>query len=365
MAPEVLTSRGAATGRRGSGRSSDSTLARRMLPAVEWTLVLTILALPWLDLALGDRLWILGPLASVHVYLSGLPAVLGLVVLASRTHRRRHRALVLAVLGFGLLHVPHAVPVWSSPAVGPTLRLMTWNVQATRGETDVLLSAIDRADPDVLALQEVVSERAAPDGLLVRLRERGWTCEFEGYFAERRWSGIALCATEAVEIRRSVRRTYHERGRWSYLFSELEIRGRVVNLVIPHFLAYRIREEDPWRRPALFLERVSRTVRWHRQEATALLDLVSGFEDPTFLVGDFNSTPWQAMHLSLRRRFRDAWATKGTGFGSTFRFFVPLRIDFVYVPPRARVVRVETGSFGSSDHRPVVAEVELSSLDSR
>lgn len=81
---------------------------------------------------------------------------------------------------------------------------------------------------------------------------------------------------------------------------------------------------------------------------------------PTLVAGDFNTPPQSPLHRALGPRLRDAFAEAGHGFGYTWPSVLPgLRIDYVFVSPEWRVRSCRVGPALGSDHRPVVAEVEL------
>jgi endonuclease/exonuclease/phosphatase family metal-dependent hydrolase len=87
---------------------------------------------------------------------------------------------------------------------------------------------------------------------------------------------------------------------------------------------------------------------------------------PVVVVGDFNDRPVSVVHSELRRHFVDAFRTAGAGDGSTFQYGpVRLRLDHIYASQGVQVVACAVRRSGlaavASDHRPLVAEIELSS----
>lgn len=83
---------------------------------------------------------------------------------------------------------------------------------------------------------------------------------------------------------------------------------------------------------------------------------------PVLFGGDFNDTPGSRTYLAMSRTFDDVWAKVGEGDGFTIPSSAPAkRIDYLWIrkgsslrPLRAWVPETE-----ASDHRPLVAEVEL------
>jgi endonuclease/exonuclease/phosphatase family metal-dependent hydrolase len=82
------------------------------------------------------------------------------------------------------------------------------------------------------------------------------------------------------------------------------------------------------------------------------------------VMGDFNDRPIPVVHRSLRKHFTDAFRASGRRWGPTFHFGpIPLRLDHIYVSGGIRVLdcRVRNDELArvSSDHRPVIASVEV------
>lgn len=79
----------------------------------------------------------------------------------------------------------------------------------------------------------------------------------------------------------------------------------------------------------------------------------------TIIAGDFNMPPRGVVYRRIAGQYRNAFSA-GNGFGYTYRSSLPvLRIDHIFLSPDLRPVRCRTIGTRVSDHRPVVAEVEL------
>ena len=85
---------------------------------------------------------------------------------------------------------------------------------------------------------------------------------------------------------------------------------------------------------------------------------------PVVVMGDFNDRPISVVHRKLRKHFTDAFSASGKRWGPTFKFGpIPLRLDHIYVGGGIRVldcrVRDDELARVASDHRPVIASVEV------
>ena len=107
-----------------------------------------------------------------------------------------------------------------------------------------------------------------------------------------------------------------------------------------------------------------RVLQRNRMLSEAIL-LSKDLRHPVVLMGDFNDSPISVVHRRLRRHFTDAFAAAGTRWGPTFNLGpIPIRLDHIYCSPTIRVLdcRIRSDELArvASDHRPVVASLEVS-----
>ncbi len=275
-----------------------------------------------------------------------------------RRRFRRHIPAFLASLVFFGLYGGQMLPTFGHDGQG--LVVMTYNVQRERQGATALAAVIGQEQPAVVALQEANRPRQDRQDLTSQLEDNlGFTCRYRAYYEERPAAGITVCVEPGIELMNVQRRTYHDAGKWSYFFAEARYQGRTVNVVVPHLLAFRISGSDPVRDHRWVWSRLTKTARWHQKETDALLELIKTFKDPTIMAGDFNATPGQAHHVRIRRSMTDTFAEAGIGMGTTYRFWLPIRIDYIYVSRDFEVLNAHVGPWGPSDHRPVIARILL------
>lgn len=105
-----------------------------------------------------------------------------------------------------------------------------------------------------------------------------------------------------------------------------------------------------------------------RTQVAEMLDILGRTRDPVILMGDLNAPPDAPELAPLLRWLRDAWeagrgrtgARDGTAAGLTYPAGAPTkRIDYVLVSPAFRVLNARVEDTRASDHRPVVASLEV------
>ena len=226
------------------------------------------------------------------------------------------------------------------------LRIVTYNVRSLRDDRAAVVRTLRAIDADVACIQEAPRFVRWRSKCAALARESGLLYVAGGGTA----GGTAMLAAQRVDVS----------GALAYSLSRtprLHRRGAV---------AARIHKAGAWCTVAsihLGLDADERSR--HRRE---ILGLVERYAEPvTILGGDINEWPdgptWQA----LAAEFTDAGGAEGV---ATFTAGNPRhRIDAVFVRGPATVLSYEVVDGADarigSDHRPVVAELELPVVDSR
>jgi endonuclease/exonuclease/phosphatase family metal-dependent hydrolase len=98
--------------------------------------------------------------------------------------------------------------------------------------------------------------------------------------------------------------------------------------------------------------------------ARELTDWLGGVEGPVVVGLDLNEGPESGAARWLAGRLYDAFAHAGRGSGETFPARIPTaRIDYLFTSEAVRPLRAWVSTtpdvVTASDHRPVIADVEL------
>lgn len=218
-------------------------------------------------------------------------------------------------------------------------RILTYNVRSFRGDKDGLIRVVGESDPDVLCLQE------APKHMLWRNACASFARRADLLYVAggRPTGGTAIFTPVRVdvrgvrELRLSKTPSLTSRG---MVIASLSKGAAVVSVASVH----------------LGLDAAERAR--HLTEITGMLDPAP----VTVLAGDINEEPGAPTWARLTTEFADAGAADPA---PTFPARRPdRRIDAIFVRGDAKVVRCEVldtpGADVASDHRPVVADVEVS-----
>lgn len=79
----------------------------------------------------------------------------------------------------------------------------------------------------------------------------------------------------------------------------------------------------------------------------------------TIICGDFNNTAFSWIYRQLKEGKNDAFNIAGEGFGKTYEYKFPFRIDFILVDKKIEINYFKTYTQKYSDHYPIMARLQL------
>jgi endonuclease/exonuclease/phosphatase family metal-dependent hydrolase len=216
------------------------------------------------------------------------------------------------------------------------IRVGTWNVRGLRGGVPAVASVVRTEELDLLLVQESGPRRrlrALGDAL-------GWTvCADPWTFPRRRVKNAVLAKGSSRGV---VRSRLHRFRDSSILYP----RGILIAELDDGLTASSIHLglSGPER---------GRHIREYLQMAEAR-------SARAILGGDLNARPEEGGPSTLAGRATDCWRAVGEGDGATFPAEAPTaRIDYLFVGEAIRPLRAWTAGGAVSDHRMVVAELEI------
>ena len=224
-----------------------------------------------------------------------------------------------------------------------TLRVLSYNVLSLRRGTDRVAAVIRACAPDVVCVQEAPrflfwrrKARALAKAAGLRVVTGGRPAAAVMVLAR---PGLEVVATRDVKLPWRLPR--HRRG---LAVAVLRVGGEDVAVASTH----------------LSLDAAER-----RAQAGLVLRHLGSLPAPAVLGGDVNETPEHQAWRALAEALPDAYAVAPDGDGATMSAARPTRrIDGIFVDRRLRVVSCGVpdvrGLADASDHRPVLAVVDLS-----
>ena len=80
---------------------------------------------------------------------------------------------------------------------------------------------------------------------------------------------------------------------------------------------------------------------------------------PYIIAGDFNNTPYSYIYQEFSQNTIDAFTEVGSGYGKTYNFIVPVRIDYVLGHPSIKFTSYQEFKKEYSDHYPILTKFQL------
>jgi endonuclease/exonuclease/phosphatase family metal-dependent hydrolase len=218
------------------------------------------------------------------------------------------------------------------------VRVGTYNVQSFRAGADAVAEVIGPEQPDVLLVQECGSRRA--------LRRLAQTLDMGVESTHRPFGRVR----NAVLFRSPWRAGAVQVGRFSPMGRAL-LRG---------FIAVHLRRAGvPFVAVSVHLGLVPREREAHARELT---DFLSGLDDPVVVGVDLNEETEAPAARWIGERMFDVCRRPEERALLTFPGRIPTaRIEFIFVSAQVRPQRawVPVGPVTASDHRPVLADLEV------
>jgi endonuclease/exonuclease/phosphatase family metal-dependent hydrolase len=220
------------------------------------------------------------------------------------------------------------------------VRLAAYNVRSLRSGSESVARAIEPEAPDVALLQECGSTRA-----LGRLARR---------------LGMEFASSHRLFSR--VRNAVLFRPHWRLVATDVRDLSRQGRTLRRGFIAVHLRREG-YRLTAVSAH-LGLSPAERQRHARELTDHLAGVQGSLVLGADLNEGPEGPAARWMAERLYDLFAQSGEGAGETFPAPRPIaRIDFLFggdgVRAAAAWVPASPVLSRASDHRPVVADVDI------
>lgn len=306
---------------------------------------------------LGQLLWPLQVIQALGLWLY-LPMVM--LGIANCCWNRRALVwlfvpLVAFVIEYGWCFWPNR-PIVATSQPPPSLRFMTWNLNFRNTDVAVIAASIETEQPDAIALQEMNLEVKA--NLPARLQARYPYQQIVPAYAPIRFAELAIFSRFPIEPTGEATLNRVQEVR-------LHVGDRPLTVYNVHIPVPQIRslQVGPMPLPMGFepAERQAGFGRlWQHLQQTD--------NRSTVVLGDFNSADRAGNYQRLRGVLQDAFRERGWGFGLTypaqpkvgpFPWDPIVRIDYIFHGAGLQAIAARTGESPSSDHRYVVADLQL------
>ena len=105
------------------------------------------------------------------------------------------------------------------------------------------------------------------------------------------------------------------------------------------------------------LSRLKTTFKTQASQTEQFLAHEENWKGKKIILGDFNNTAYSWVYRKIKSNKKDAFLEAGNGFGKTFNYWFPMRIDFVLTSTDFEINQFKTFDVKFSDHFPILANI--------
>ncbi|CAI8167916.1 MAG: Uncharacterised protein [Polaribacter sp. SA4-10] len=105
------------------------------------------------------------------------------------------------------------------------------------------------------------------------------------------------------------------------------------------------------------LNRISASFKKQVYQTELFLEHEQNWNGKIIISGDFNNTAYSWVYKQILSNKKDAFISAGKGFGKTYNYFLPTRIDFIITNKNAIINTFKTYSVDYSDHYPIMSKI--------
>jgi endonuclease/exonuclease/phosphatase (EEP) superfamily protein YafD len=244
-------------------------------------------------------------------------------------------ATAWSMFGVVSVYLPAAQP----PAGPQKIKIMSFNVLANNGLSQMVFERIREADPDVVTILEFNGSWQE--------KLQGLEKEYPYQILEPRWHGygVAIFSRYALSNTRLHQLTADETD-VPVLITDVSSGDTTIRLFAAHLFS-----PTNWQRLAL-----------RNRQLREIAKLVNTSRQPTIVMGDFNGAPWSVFLNDFLRTTGLRDSRQGFGFQASWHTAFPLLrvpIDQAFVSDEVCVHDRYVAERAGSDHFPVVFEVSV------
>ncbi|QNM86182.1 endonuclease/exonuclease/phosphatase family protein [Polaribacter pectinis] len=105
------------------------------------------------------------------------------------------------------------------------------------------------------------------------------------------------------------------------------------------------------------IKRVSNSFKKQADQLELFLAHEKQWKGKKIICGDFNNTAYSWVYNQISKDKKDAFVEAGKGFGKSYNYWFPMRIDFILTDNRAIINQFNSPTVKYSDHFPVLSKI--------
>lgn len=236
------------------------------------------------------------------------------------------------------------------------LKVMSYNVRLfnhynwnkDKNTASNIFNFINEEDPDVLALQEFYNHPESSISYpFSYIKTKSKTNKFGMAF----FSKYEIINSGSLDFKNSANNT---------IFIDIKKNKdtfRIYNVHLESLNLSTTKENFGEQDSEKLYQRIKTTFSIQAAQTNLLLAHKNEWEGRTIICGDFNNTAYSWVYDQISEGMLDTFLEAGAGFGKTYNYPFPLRIDFILGDENFEIAHFKTYRVKYSDHFPIMAQL--------
>ncbi|MFK5879568.1 MAG: endonuclease/exonuclease/phosphatase family protein [Flavobacteriaceae bacterium] len=227
-----------------------------------------------------------------------------------------------------------------------------WKKEGKEETLKLVSDFIESKKPDIICFQEFLTDYDVNFEYKYKYIQRNSNKKIS-YFGLAIFSKYKIINKGSLDFKKSANNT---------IFVDIVKNKDTIRVYNVHLESQRIQldkenfgEKDPER----LIKRLQNTFKKQVTQAEQIVAHEEKCNYKTILMGDFNNTAFSWAYHKIKADKNDAFVEAGKGFGKSYDYFLPARIDFILTDPAFEINNFKTYDIKYSDHFPIMARLEV------
>lgn len=270
---------------------------------------------------------------------------------------KRQFLISIIVLIVGWLFTPPFYKISSNnSSLNSDLKVMSYNVKAfdlfTKSKDSSNFSNgfdfISDKNPDILVIQEYYKSKK---------NKLSFPYKYIKLRSKKSQYGLAIYSKYKIVNSGSL--DLDSKGN-NIIFADILKNKDTIRIYNVHFESLRIKPNEEnfgEENSEKLIKRVSNSFKKQAEQTNIFLAHEKLWTGKKIISGDFNNTSYSWLYHQISDNKKDAFIEAGKGFGKSFSYWFPLRIDFILTDKDAIVNQFLTLENKNSDHFPILSKI--------
>ncbi len=236
------------------------------------------------------------------------------------------------------------------------LKVMSFNVRMfnhfkSLEEKDIekkIFSFIEDNDPDILVVQENISlekyDINFPHKYIGKKNKKN-------YFGMAIYSKLPIVNKGSLELKNTSN---------NIIFADILIKNDTIRVYNLHLQSLHIspkKENFGQENSEKLIQKLEKNFLKQAKQTELFLAHEKNWNGKKIICGDFNNTAYSWVYTQISDNKKDGFIEAGKGFGKTYNYWFPMRIDFILTDKTATINQFTSFSKEFSDHFPILARI--------